>query len=121
MPITRLSAAASIASALAAGVLLVGCSVSASTHGAESTPKLSADKLATTVAKKLAATTGQPTPHITCPEDLVGKVGTTTRCKLTADDGSTLGVSVTVSSVEGSQINFNVKADDTPTPARSAN
>ncbi|GAA2357715.1 hypothetical protein SVIO_039970 [Streptomyces violaceusniger] len=50
-------------------------------------------------------------------KDLVGKVGNTTRCELTADDGSTLGVSVTVSSVDGDQVNFDVKADDTASPA----
>lgn len=60
---------------------------------------------------------GQPKPHITCPEDLVGKVGTTTRCKLTADDGSTLGVSVKVTSVSGDQIHYDFKADDTASPA----
>ncbi|MFI0715979.1 DUF4333 domain-containing protein [Streptomyces inhibens] len=113
MPITRLSAAASI---LAASALLVGCSASAHVEKAE--PKLPADKLATTVAEKLAAATGRQKPHITCPEDLVGKVGTTTRCKLSADDGSTLGVSVTVTSVDGSEINFNVKADATASPAQ---
>ena len=102
-------------SAAAAGVLLVGCS--ASVHVERSTPRMSADKLATMLAERLAATTGQPKPHITCPEDLVGKVGTTTRCKLTAEDGSTLGISVTVSSVDGDQINFDFKADDTASPA----
>ncbi|OPF70744.1 hypothetical protein VT50_0235875 [Streptomyces antioxidans] len=116
MTTTRLSAAASILSAVAAGgVLLVGCSGSVSIGN--STPKLSADKLATTVSEKLAATTGRPKPHIACPEDLVGKVGNTTRCKLTADDGSTLGVSVKVTSVDDDQINFDVKADDTASPA----
>ncbi|MFE5123696.1 DUF4333 domain-containing protein [Streptomyces sp. NPDC056669] len=115
MTTPRLSAATSILSAVAAGVLLVGCSASVSVG--KSTPKLSADKLATIVAEKLAATTGRPEPHIARPEDLVGKVGNTTRCKLTADDGSTLGVSVTVSSVDGNQINFDVRADDTASPA----
>ncbi|WP_437015931.1 DUF4333 domain-containing protein [Streptomyces sp. enrichment culture] len=51
------------------------------------------------------------------PEDLAAKVGTTTRCKLTAEDGSTLGVTVKVSSVEGEQINFDFKAGDTASPA----
>ncbi|MFE4416140.1 DUF4333 domain-containing protein [Streptomyces sp. NPDC056821] len=115
MTATRLSAATSILSVIAAGVLLVGCSASVSVGS--STPKLSKDKLADAVAEKLAATTGQPKPDVTCPEDLVGKVGTTTRCKLTADDGSTLGISVTVSSVEGKQINFGIKADETASPA----
>ncbi|MEV0094779.1 DUF4333 domain-containing protein [Streptomyces sp. NPDC050738] len=101
----------------AAGALLVGCS--GSVHVGSSDPKLSKDKLADTVATKLASTTGQAKPDISCPEDLAGKVGTTTRCTLTASDGSTLGVTVKVSSVEGKQINFDIKADATPTPAKN--
>ncbi|WP_329111947.1 DUF4333 domain-containing protein [Streptomyces sp. NBC_01353] len=115
MTIARLSAATWSLSAVAVGVLLVGCSGSVSVGNSEQ--KLSKAKLATTVAEKLAATTGQPTPDVACPEDLVGKVGNTTRCTLTAGDGSTLGVSVTVSSVVGDQINFDIKADDTASPA----
>ncbi|MFI0732191.1 DUF4333 domain-containing protein [Streptomyces sp. NPDC021225] len=117
MPLIRLSATTSLLTAVAAGALLVGCSASVSVE--KSTPKLSADKLATTVAEKLAATTGQAKPDITCPDALEGKVDTTTRCKLTADDGSTLGVTVTVTGVDGNKINFDVKADNTPTPAPS--
>ncbi|MGW1161017.1 DUF4333 domain-containing protein [Streptomyces sp. NPDC002513] len=115
MNMTRLSAATSILSAVATSVLLIGCSASVSVE--KSTPKMSANKLAGILAERLAATTGRPKPLITCPEDIVGKVGTTTRCKLAADDGSTLGVSVTVSSVDGDQINFDFKADDTASPA----
>ncbi len=112
---TRLSAVTWSLSTAAVGMLLGGCSASVSVGKSE--PKMSADKLATMVAEKLAATTGQPKPDITCPEDLVGKVGTTTRCTLTADDGSTLGVTVTVSSVDNDQINFDFKADDKASPA----
>ncbi|MFJ6636088.1 DUF4333 domain-containing protein [Streptomyces sp. NPDC091376] len=115
MPIARLTAVTWSLSAVAAGALLVGCSGSVSVGNSE--PKLSSDKLATTVSEKLAATTGQPKPDITCPEELAGKVGATTRCTLTANDGSTLGVSVKVTSVEGKQINFDIKADDAASPA----
>ncbi|WSQ12163.1 DUF4333 domain-containing protein [Streptomyces sp. NBC_01231] len=115
MAMARLSAATWSLSAVAVGVLLVGCSASVSADKSEA--KISKDKLATTVAEKLAATTGQPKPDITCPEDLAGKVGTTTRCTLTASDGSTLGVTVKVSSVDGDNINFDIKADDAPSPA----
>lgn len=114
MRTTRLRTAVSLLTTTAVGVLLAGCS--GEIHAGTSTPKLPADELSTTVAEKLAATTGRPEPDITCPEDLEGEVGTTTRCKLTADDGSTLGVTVTVTSVDGSQIRFDIKADDTPTP-----
>ncbi|WSQ12169.1 DUF4333 domain-containing protein [Streptomyces sp. NBC_01231] len=115
MTMARLSAATWSLSTLAVGVLLVGCS--ASVNVGTSTPKMSSGKLATALAERLAATTGQPKPDITCPEDLAGKVGTSTRCELTAKDGSTLGVTVKVTSVEGSQINFDYKADDTASPA----
>ncbi|WP_326700663.1 DUF4333 domain-containing protein [Streptomyces sp. NBC_01754] len=119
MHIPRLPVALRGLSAVAVGVLLVGCSTSVSIGRAD--PELPADELATTVAEKLADTTGRPTPDISCPEDLRGKAGTTTRCELTAEDGSTLGVSVTVTSVEGDKINFDIKADDTASPAPAAN
>lgn len=114
---SRLSAATWGLTAVAAGALLVGCSASVSVG--KSDPKMSKGKLANLVAEKLAATTGQPKPNITCPEDIVGKVGNTTRCTLTADDGSTLGVTVKVSSVNGNNISFDIKADNTPSPAAS--
>lgn len=115
MNIARLTTAAWSLSAVAAGVLLVGCSASVSAGTSE--PRLSADKLATSLADKLATTTGQPKPDITCPEDLVGKVGKTTRCTLTANDGSTLGVTVTVTSVDGDQIQYDFEADKSASPA----
>ncbi|MFC9536852.1 MULTISPECIES: DUF4333 domain-containing protein [unclassified Streptomyces] len=114
---SRFSAATWALSAVAAGALLVGCSASVS--AGKSDPKVSKSKLADTVAEKLAATTGQPKPDVTCPEDLVGKVGNTGRCTLTASDGSTLGVTVKVSSVNGDNVNFGIKADETPSPAAS--
>ncbi|MEB3962209.1 DUF4333 domain-containing protein [Streptomyces kunmingensis] len=114
---SRLSAATWALSAVAAGAMLVGCSASVSVG--KSDPELSKEKLSDLVAEKLAATTGQPKPDISCPENLKGKVGTTTRCKLTASDGSTLGVTVKVTSVDGDKINFDYEADQTFTPAQS--
>ncbi|MFD4032574.1 DUF4333 domain-containing protein [Streptomyces sp. NPDC058637] len=116
MPISRLSTAAWSIAAMT-GALLAGCSGSVSIGNTD--PELSADKPATTVGKKLAAMTGQPVPDVTCPGDLAGKAGTTTRCTLTAGDGSTVGVTVTVTSVDGSRINFDIEADDTASPAPS--
>ncbi len=103
-------------SAVAVSMLVGGCSASVEV-GSGSTPKLSADKLSGLLADKLASATDRPKPHIACPEDLAGKTGTTTRCKLTADDGSTLGITVTVTSVEDGQVNFDYKADNKASPA----
>lgn len=101
------STVATLVAATAAGLMLVGCSTQLT---------LDKDKLADTVSKKLAANTGRPAPNISCPEDLTGKVGTTTRCTLTADDGSTLGITVTVTSVEGTNVKFDIQADDKANP-----
>lgn len=113
---SRLSAAICGLSAVTTCALLSGCS--ASVH-VDTTPKMSKEKLADTVAEQLATKMNQPKPDMTCPEDLEGKKGTTTRCTLTASDGSTLGVTVTVTSVDGNNIKFDIQADDTPTPAAS--
>ncbi|MEW2809806.1 DUF4333 domain-containing protein [Streptomyces massasporeus] len=78
---------------------------------------MSADKLATIVTEKLAATAEEPKPDINCPENLTANVGTTTRCKLTAKDGSTWGVTVKVTSIEGDQTNFDIETDETTSPA----
>ncbi|SDN12073.1 protein of unknown function [Streptomyces sp. cf386] len=117
MAVPRLSAAASILSAVAVSALLAGCSASVNVEKPEL--KMSAEKLADLVAEKLAATMNQPKPNVTCPDDVSAKVGTTTRCKLTADDGSSLGVTVTVTSVEGTKMNFDIQADETASPAPS--
>ncbi|MCZ9342318.1 DUF4333 domain-containing protein [Streptomyces sp. TRM76130] len=97
--------------AAAAAVLLVGCSarVELSTTVAE----LDKDEVANTVAEELAAVTGQPKPDVTCPEDLAGEVGTTMRCVLTASDGTSLGVTVKVTSVDGATIDYDIQADET--------
>lgn len=104
MPKSRSSFATWGLAAAAAGALLVGCSSEA---------KMPKGEVANTVAEKLAAQTGQPKPDVTCPEDLVGKVGTSMRCKLTASDGSSLGVAVKVTSVDGDEIKYDIKADGT--------
>ena len=90
--------------AAAAAALLVGCSSEA---------KLAKDEVANSVAEKLAAQTGQPKPDVTCPEDLVGKVGTSLRCRLTATDGTSFGVTVKVTSVDGGTIKYGIQVDQT--------
>lgn len=51
-------------------------------------------------------------PEIDCPGDLDAEVGATMRCTLTAADGTTAGVTVTVTSVDGSDAQFDVVVDD---------
>jgi hypothetical protein len=99
------------------GASPTGGAVAEGDGGDAALPRVSADKLAKTTAQKLAAARNPAEPKVTCPGDLIGKVGTVLRCQLVADDNSTLGITVTVTSVQGTQVNFAIKADDKATPA----
>ncbi|TLS46902.1 DUF4333 domain-containing protein [Streptomyces montanus] len=68
-------------------------------------------RVAQTISDKLAANTGKRPDRVTCPEHLPARVGATIRCRLTAGS-DTLGVTVTAISVNGNQVNYNFKVDD---------
>ncbi|MDQ1024619.1 hypothetical protein QF035_002201 [Streptomyces umbrinus] len=68
-------------------------------------------RVAQTISDKLAADTGKRPDRVTCPEHLPARVGATIRCELTAGS-DTLGVIVTATSVNGKQVNYNFKVDD---------
>lgn len=65
------------------------------------------------VSDSLERSVGQKPDKITCPGDLVDpQVGSTTRCTLQANDGSSIGVTVKVTSVQDSTVRFDIKVDD---------
>ncbi|GAA2213831.1 hypothetical protein GCM10009850_092940 [Nonomuraea monospora] len=68
-------------------------------------------RVAQTISDKLAANAGKRPDRVTCPEHLPARVGATIRCELTAGS-DTLGVTVTATSVNGKQVNYNFKVDD---------
>jgi Domain of unknown function (DUF4333) len=70
------------------------------------------DDVAKQITDQLTQQFGR-TPAITCPDDLKGDVGATTRCHLT-DQGTTYGVTVTVTSVANDDVKFDFKVDDQP-------
>jgi hypothetical protein len=75
---------------------------------------LSADEVANKSEDALEEQIGLR-PEITCPEDLEAKVGAETRCTLTGgDDPTKYGVTVTVTSVDGDNAQFDVEVDDQP-------
>jgi hypothetical protein len=92
---------------LACGALLAaGCSVSI---GGTTVSK---SKLERKVADRLEAKVGQRPKAIICPGDLKAEKGTKMRCQLEADDGSKIGLTVTVTSVQGNDVRFNIKVDN---------
>lgn len=88
---------------LAALPLLAAC-------GAGSVPASDVEEQISTV---LEQEVGQAPDDVTCPDDLPGEVGAEMSCELSAG-GQTIGVTVTVSSVDGGQVNFDVLVDDAP-------
>lgn len=74
---------------------------------------VSADEVARQASDVLAETVGQTPDSLTCPEDLPAEVGASIRCELTAD-GQTLGVTITTTAVEGTNVDFDVVVDETP-------
>ncbi|WP_431970867.1 DUF4333 domain-containing protein [Nocardia sp. bgisy134] len=83
-----------------------GCSVEIGS----TTPEVKESELEKSVKQTLTEEVGQAPDAIDCPGDLEGKVGTTMRCTLTAG-GDTLALTVTVTSVEGDTVNYDVAVD----------
>lgn len=78
--------------------------------GCGGTPTIEQDKLEDSVADDLEREVGAR-PRITCPGDLTGKVGETMRCELTSGT-DTLGVTVEVTDVDGSDVAYTVQVDE---------
>ncbi|MEU2252099.1 DUF4333 domain-containing protein [Nocardia xishanensis] len=91
---------------LFAAFFAAGCSVEIGS----TTPEVKESELEKSVKQTLTEQVGQTPDAIDCPGDLAGKVGTTMRCTLAAG-GDTLGLTVTVTSVEGDTVNYDVAVD----------
>jgi hypothetical protein len=70
--------------------------------------------LAKEVSSQLASSAGRAPESVDCPEDVTAKAGVTTTCTL-SDAGENYGVKVTITSVEGTDVKFDIKVDDKPT------
>ena len=90
--------------ALACGALLIaGCS--------SGTGSVDRHKVEKEVSNELTKTVGQRPKAIICPGDLKAVEGTRMRCQLEASDGSKIGLTLTVTSVQGSNVKFHISVD----------
>ena len=94
---------------VALAVVLAGCGGTATVDRAQ------VEKEART---ELSKSVGQQAPAATCPGDLKLKVGTTMRCYMDFPEDKRLGITVKVTSVDGSDGRLRFLADDalTKTP-----
>ncbi len=99
-----------LATALLAALVSLG---GAACSGSANVPR---DQVGQQISDQLNQQIGQRPDSVTCPEDLPAKVGASVRCTLKAGT-DTLGVTATVTSVEGTNVKFNIQVDQTITPA----
>ncbi|MEB3983739.1 DUF4333 domain-containing protein [Mycobacterium sp. 663a-19] len=71
------------------------------------------NQVASQISDNVTQQVGTKPDSVTCPDNLKGVEGATLRCQLTSG-GQKYGVSVTVTSVDAGDVNFNFKVDDQP-------
>ncbi|BCJ36705.1 hypothetical protein Athai_42080 [Actinocatenispora thailandica] len=93
-----------------AAVAAIGALLLAGCGGTSSVSRSEVEKQ---VSQQLTAQVGRKPDKISCPGSLKAKVGTTMRCTLT-DSGKSYGVTVKVTSVDGSNVKFHIQVDNKP-------
>ncbi|MEV6104907.1 DUF4333 domain-containing protein [Streptomyces sp. NPDC051940] len=99
---------AGVVVAVAIGAL-AACSAEAGTTSSVGTEDLE-KKVTTTLTEKV----GQAPKSVDCPDKLKAEEGATTRCTLTAEDGSKIGLTVTAGKPDGDDVPIDIKVDDKP-------
>lgn len=101
-----------IVSAAMTALLLSACSVSVGTAS------LSATEVEEQATAALAESQGIPLeemPPLECPSDLAAEVGATMVCVIgDPAEGNTYDVTITVETVNGEDVGFDIKVADTP-------
>jgi hypothetical protein len=101
-------------SAAITALLVSACSVSVGTSS------LSATEVEQQATAALAESQGVPLeemPPLECPSDLAAEVGATMTCVIgDPAQGSTYDVTITVETVDGEDVAFDIQVADTPRP-----
>lgn len=97
-------------------LLSTGCSFNFSVGGPGA---VDAEQVAEQSSQRLAEQIGQTPDDFTCSEDLPAEVGAEIRCELT-HGGESLGVTVTTTSVDGDNIQWDIKVDEAPADGTAA-
>jgi predicted small lipoprotein YifL len=89
---------------VAGGVALAGC-------GLAGPASVSAADVEEQITEQLTQMVGQAPDDVTCPDDLPAEEGAEMTCVLSAG-GETIDVAVTVTSVDGDDVNFDIQVAD---------
>lgn len=119
MTTARKLSAAALATAGVLSLAVAGCSAKSdnaatganatkdaakNTTAAASAPSMSAADLQTSLAARISAST--PPQSVTCSGDLPGEVGKTTSCEVTVNDTTSVQANITVTKVDGTNIDY---------------
>lgn len=104
---TAVVAAAAVCIALSACTNDTGGHSASSTATVPSGAKVSKEDLQKDISQRLTDA-GQPPQSVTCPEDLVGQLGQSVRCEVTMNTILSTEPVVTVTSLEGTKINYDI-------------
>ena len=99
--IVRTLLVSAAAAGLTASVAACSCSVSSSSHG------VSKSDVASQITSKMTDAAGNKPNSVSCPSDLEAKVGAQLNCEMKVKN-QTFNVNVTVTSVEGSNVKFDM-------------
>ena len=91
--------------AAAACAAASGCTINVGTHTAPATTEVSKADLQKDVSNRVAEA-GQVAQSVTCPEDLVGEVGKTTRCEVVLSETNAIEPIVKATKVEGTTVDY---------------
>ncbi|OHU31727.1 hypothetical protein BKG76_00215 [Mycobacteroides franklinii] len=103
-----------ISAALLSMAALTSCHVSFNVGTAKDLA-ISKEKLASGVSDALTAQTGTAPSTSKCDGPLRGEKGATQRCWISDSQSQLYAVTVTVTTVEGEHIKFDIAVDDKPT------
>jgi len=86
---------------------VAGCTINIGNPAGPSTPKVSKADLQKDISQRLA-NAGQTPQSVSCPDDLIGQLGQSTRCEVTMTATSGFEPVITVTGVEGSKVNYDI-------------
>jgi hypothetical protein len=104
--------AAAIAAVVGLVIGSVACAAAAVEQG-EGAMRVPGEQIERDINELAQREEGRPADSVECP-DLPAVVNSSIRCALVTSSGQTFGVTVTARSVEGTEVDYDIKVDDAP-------
>jgi hypothetical protein len=101
------TAMVAVAAAAVVCAVVSGCTINFGNPSSQSSATVSKDDLQKDISQRLA-NAGQLPQSVSCPQDLVGQLGQSTRCEVTMSATNSFEAVATVTGIEGNKVNYDV-------------